>query len=265
MPADSAVVRGTDDGHDQGVQVISRAAHVLRSLAEQRDGMTVAAISHDLALPRSTTHRILRALSVEGLTRRTATGHYTLGYGLRSLATAARSELQSRAASHMLRLSSSLGETVEFAVLCGADALLLDRLVSGRTLRAASEIGERLPGHSTAAGKALLSTLPRDQLLQVLPDPLTALTASTITDRTALLAELDDVRRTGSAFSVEEHAAGVCSVAVAISDRAGETAALSVVVPAARFDGKIEIAAALVDERRRLQHDLGAPLADQPA
>jgi DNA-binding IclR family transcriptional regulator len=252
-------------GGDQGVQVISRAAHVLRSLAVQRDGMTVADISHDLALPRSTTHRILRALSVEGLTRRTAAGRYTLGYGLESLATAARGDLQAQAAAHMLRLSSRLGETAELGVLCGADVLLLDRRVSGRTLRAASEIGERLPAHATATGKALLAALPRSQLSRLLADPLPSVTQETITSRATLLAQLEIVRRTGVAFSVEEHAAGVCTVAVAVTDRVGETAALAVVVPATRFGDRDEIAAALLAEGRRLQGELGGPDAGQSA
>jgi DNA-binding IclR family transcriptional regulator len=258
MPVHAAVVDPVTDGREQGVQVISRAAHVLRALATHADGKTVAAVARDLALPRSTTHRILRALSAEGLARRTATGRYALGYELENLATAARTGLRSRVPPHMLRLSSRLGETVELAVLDGPDVMLLDRNVSRRTLRATSEVGERSPAHAAAAGKALLATLPFDELVRALPDPLPRLTPQTITSRRALLAELDVIRHTGIAFDVEEHAAGVCSVAAVVWDRGAETAALAVVVPAARFGDKDEFAAALLDERRRLQDDLEA-------
>jgi IclR family acetate operon transcriptional repressor len=252
------VVEGVAEGRDRGVQVISRAAHVLRSLATRQDGMTVANVANDLELPRSTTHRILQALSKEGLTRRTATGRYTLGFELGSLASAARSDLLTRAAPHMLRLGSRLGETVELTVLSGPDVMLMDRSVSRHSLRATSEIGRRLPAHATAGGKALLAALPRSEVEQLLPRALEPLTPATITSRDALLDELESVRSGGTAADVEEHAAGVCSVAVVVGDRGGEAAALCIVVPAARYELRSDFEAALLRERRQIQHELGA-------
>ena len=219
----------------EGIQVISRAAAVLRRLAGERDGLTVIDIARGVGLPRSTTHRIVLALTNEGLARRTADGRFTLGLEFESLAEAARSSLRQRLGPHLLRLSEQTGETAELGVLSGGDVLFIDTHPSRQTLRVVSTVGSRAPVHATASGKALLAAMPEESVERMLPRSLTGLTRSTITSRDRLLEELDEVRSTGTAFDIEEHSLGVCSVATAVTDQNGETAALAIVVPTARF------------------------------
>ena len=76
-----------------------------------------------------------------------------------------------------------------------------------------------------------------EQASALLPARLERHTARTITGRGALLAELDEVRRTGVAFDREEHTEGICAVGAAIVDAAGPAAAISVPVPTPRFRG----------------------------
>ena len=242
--------------HD-GVQVISRAAAVLRRLAGERDGLTVIDVARGVGLPRSTTHRIILALTSEGLARRATDGRFTLGLEFESLAEAARSSLRQRLGPHLLRLSEQTGETAELGVLSGGDVLSIDSHASRQTLRVVSEIGTRAPVHATASGKALLAAMPEESVEHMLPRALAGLTRRTITNRSRLLEELDRIRSTGTAFDIEEHALGVCSVATAVTDRNGEAAALAIVVPTARFSTRRALEATLLRETRQIQREVG--------
>ena len=242
--------------HD-GVQVISRAAAVLRRLAGERDGLTVIDIARGVGLPRSTTHRIVLALTREGLAHRAADGRFTLGLEFESLAEAARFSLRQRLGPHLLRLSEQTGESAELGVLSGGDVLFIDTHPSRQTLRVVSAVGSRAPVHATASGKAQLAALPEATVERMLPRSLSGLTRSTITSRARLLEELDLVRSTGAAFDIEEHSLGVCSVATAVTDRNGETAALALVVPTARFSSRSALEATLLRETRQIQREAG--------
>jgi DNA-binding IclR family transcriptional regulator len=256
MPAQTESILGCTRSQN-GIQVISRAAAVLRQLALEREGMTVIDVAHAVDLPRSTTHRIILALTREGLARRDSDGRFTLGLEFESLAEAARFSLRRRLAPHVLRISEQTGETAELSVLSGGDVLFIDGHASRQTLRVVSEIGARAPVHATASGKALLATLPDARVESMLPRALAGLTRSTITSRSRLLKELDGVRRTGTACDVEEHSLGVCSVAGAVTDEHGDMAALAVVVPTARFERRAELEALLLREIREIQRKVG--------
>ena len=58
-------MRGTES--TGGVQVIARAAQVLRALEGEPHGLSLARLAERVALPRSTVHRIVTALAAEGL------------------------------------------------------------------------------------------------------------------------------------------------------------------------------------------------------
>ncbi|MGI9493370.1 MAG: helix-turn-helix domain-containing protein, partial [Geminicoccaceae bacterium] len=54
-------------GHGQGIQVIARAASILRALGEDTSGMSLGQIADKVGLPRSTVQRIVGALQAERL------------------------------------------------------------------------------------------------------------------------------------------------------------------------------------------------------
>jgi DNA-binding IclR family transcriptional regulator len=250
-------------GRHAGIQVIARAAEVLRRLARARAGLGISELARALGLPRSTTHRIVRALCDEGLVRATGGGRYNIGSGLVGLAEMGRGDLRAEVAPHLKQLSALLGETVDLAVLSGAEVLFVDQHLSNQSLRVVSEIGARFPAHCTANGKALLAELPATSVQQLLPRALTARTRHTITRRDLLLHELDEVRLRGFAYDLEEHTTGICAVGTTVRTAAGETAAITVVVPAVRFEESESLIAALIDTREQIQVSLGCSLIAQ--
>jgi DNA-binding IclR family transcriptional regulator len=219
------------------VQVLSRAALLLRELSVVPEGLTPIALADRVGLPRSTCYRIVGALCQEGLMRLAPSGKLHIGAGLISIATAGRRELRHEAAPYLKRLSLELHETVELVVLDGDEALFTDQYVPQRSLRVVAEVGDRFPLYCTACGKALLAELPHaeaERLIPVRPEPLTS---HTNVARAALLEEIDVVRRTGVAYDRQEHTLGVSAVGAAVRETAGSMAAITVAMPAARLEG----------------------------
>jgi DNA-binding IclR family transcriptional regulator len=248
------VGEGTASQRRDGVQVIARAADVLRRLAAEPDGLTLIQLSLRVGLPRSTTHRIVRALSQEGFVRTTPSGKLRIGPALVGIAVSSRRDLRHEAAPYIERLSHELHETVDLAVLDGDEVLFIDQYTSRRTLRVVAEIGARFPLHCTANGKAILAALPAKEAERLLPRKLAAVTEHSITDRDVLLAELEQIRATGLAFDREEHTVGVCAAAAALRDSVGTLAAISVIIPAVRSHGSWDkVTAALLRTRDELQ------------
>ena len=88
-------------------------------------------------------------------------GKLHIGAGLIGIAAAGRRELRHDAGPYLKKLSLDLHETVELVVLDGDEALFIDQYVPQRSLRVVAEVGDRLPLHCSACGKALLAELPQ--------------------------------------------------------------------------------------------------------
>lgn len=108
---------------------------------------------------------------------------------------------------------------------------LIDQVVVARRLRVVGEVGESTGLHCTAAGKVVLAAAAPAERRRLLPRTLPARTASTITDRQVLFAQLADVRDSGVAFDYEEDCEDVCSVAVEIEPTVGEKLIVALAVP----------------------------------
>jgi DNA-binding IclR family transcriptional regulator len=181
-------------------------------------------------------------------------GRLRIGPALVGLAVAGRSDLRHEIGPYLERLCHVLRETVDLAVLDASEVLFIDQYPSRRTLRIVSEVGTRFPPHATASGKALLAALAPDEARDLLPKRLAAFTKNTVTDRAVLLQELEDVRETGIAYDREEHTIGIAALGTALRDTVGGLAAITVVVPVARFsDGEAKIAALLTRTRDEIQ------------
>jgi DNA-binding IclR family transcriptional regulator len=227
-----------------GIQVIGRAAEILRLLQSSPGGLAQAEIAQRVGLARTTVHRILGALEHEGLVASSgARARYRLGPEIPRLAEAARHALVVAVRPHLERLSRALNETVDLSVLERDHVTFVDQVVAPRRLQAVSAVGASFPAYCCANGKALLADLGDDAVRATLPEELERLTPNTITGRARLIEELARVRETGVAFDHEEHHEGI-SAAGAVVHGAWGTAAVSVPMPTQRFTGREEDLAA---------------------
>jgi DNA-binding IclR family transcriptional regulator len=220
------------------IQVIARAGHILRALAEESRGLSLSDLAARVELPRSTVHRIITALESEGLVAAASpNGRYQLGPELFRLAAGAHSELGIDFRPVLRTLSAETNETVDLSVLIGDRVSFIDQVAAPQRLRAVSAIGASFPAHCTANGKALLACYSDAFLRRLLPAQLPAVTPNTITDREQLLEQIATIRSRGVAVDREEHTVGICAVGAALQDAHGPVAALSVPVPTQRFTG----------------------------
>ena len=149
------------DARGSGIQVIARAAEILRLLQADPGGLSQGEIGERLGLARSTVSRILNALDDEGLVAsRTTRGRYRLGPEIARMAGTVRLGGVMDVHPFMEELSRELEETVDLSILDGDRATFVDQVVSPHRLRAISAVGESFPLHCSANGKALLANLP---------------------------------------------------------------------------------------------------------
>jgi DNA-binding IclR family transcriptional regulator len=222
-----------------GIQVIARAAQILRALDGEPGGLSLSQLAQRIGLPRSTVHRIVVALGAEGLVAAASpNGRVRLGPELARLAEAGRRDRWQDLRPHMQQLFDALGETVDCAVLEGDQLRFVDQMPGVHGLRAVSAVGAIFPLHCTANGKALLGALEPEEVIALLPARLERSTPNTITSREQLMEELAEVRETGVGFDREEHMLGVSGAGIALRDSHGALAALSVPMPTPRFQGR---------------------------
>jgi DNA-binding IclR family transcriptional regulator len=249
----SGAGRAATDAAFQPVKSADRTLDVLEALAAAPEKPTLGELARNLGIPKSSLHGVLRTLQARGWVRVDETGT-RFGLGLRALRVGAAVVETDDAVSLLSPvlddLAGKFGETVHLGRLDGAEIVYLAKRESVHPLRLFSAIGRRLPAHATALGKALLAQRPDKELATTLPTPLLRLTSHTLTDPTALMADLAAIRSAGYAVDREENSEGIICVAVAVPQRAGAVPvdAISVSVPMSRHSSELQerIAAALL-------------------
>ena len=142
------------------VQVIARAAAILRALEEQPAGLSLGQIAQRVELARSTVQRIVAALAAEKLLiAASPTGRVRLGPTILRLAASARTDFVAIARPFLVRLSNELSETVDLATIQKDHLIFIDQVIGPQRLRAVSAVGETFPLYCTANGKAYLAQL----------------------------------------------------------------------------------------------------------
>lgn len=232
----SSVARPTNtDEARGGIQVISRAAAVLRCLKDQRNGLSLGQISEKVGLPRSTVQRIVGALQAEHLViAATPDRGIRLGPELSSLAESARIDVVEILHPYLAELGERTGETIDLAVFRSRKMVFVDQIPSAHRLRAVSSVGEAFPLTSTANGKACLAKLSDQQVLAFLeseqPDRF-----ANADGRKRFLAEIAAIRETRIAFDRDEHTDGISAIGASFFDLHGNLYAISIPTPSSRF------------------------------
>lgn len=245
------------------VQVIARAATILRALEDENAGLSLGQIAQRVNLARSTVQRIVAALETEKLViAATPNGRVRLGPTIMRLAASVRSDFVALARPFLERLSEELHETVDLSTVKKDHLVFIDQVIGSQRLRTVSAVGETFPLYCTANGKAYLAQLSDAAVEALIGRAYEARTPKTITTFEALLPELKAARRTGVAFDREEHTSGICAAGVALHDPLGNAVAISVPVPSQRFANRAPlIAERLLATKRALEMRMSASAA----
>lgn len=247
-------------GEKSQVQVIARAAAILRALEDAAPGLSLGQIAQRVNLARSTVQRIVGALEAERLViAASPTGRVRLGPTILRLAASVRTDFVSLARPFLVKLSNDLRETVDLATVKRDHLVFIDQVIGSQRLRTVSGVGETFPLHCTANGKAYLAELDDKAIEQLIGRVYEGRTPKTMLRLSQLLDDLKSVRKTGVAYDGEEHTLGIAAAGVVLQDLLGNYVAISVPVPAQRFrDHQKAIARKLLETKKALQEYLTA-------
>jgi DNA-binding IclR family transcriptional regulator len=245
------------------VQVIARAATILRALEDENGGLSLGQIAQRVKLARSTVQRIVSALETEKLViAATPNGRVRLGPTILRLAASVRSDFTALARPFLERLSEELHETVDLSTVKKDHLVFIDQVIGPQRLRTVSAVGETFPLYCTANGKAYLAQLTDAGIEALIGRSFAPRTPNTLTKLAALLADLKAARRSGVAYDREEHTLGICAAGVAMRDPLGNAVAISVPVPTQRFlDRQALIAERLLATKRAMESHMNSVAA----
>lgn len=219
------------------VSSIIKSTAILKTLSNGID--RIIDLSTKLHLSKSTTHRLLKTLEVSELvmqdpiTRRYYLGPLILELASKHIISHQSLIICSNEEMNILRDLSK--ETVVLHVRIGLKRICLEELQSPESIKYTSGKGFIAPIYTGSAGKILLSELV-DNEIQLLLNNIRFIPVgpNTITDREALLKELEKVRKQGYATSFGERVPGSASISVPIQGYLCPVA-LSVLGPDNRF------------------------------
>lgn len=220
------------------VTSVDRAARVLLAFGQSWDFLSLPEVAARAGLSKPTTFRILSTLAAEGLVfQNEANNTYGLGFLTLRLADVVLGGVEIRDAARpaMRRVRDQVNETVVLSIRQGDACYNVDSLDSNQSVGQAHAIGVATPLHALAPGRALLACCPDDEIAAYLQR--TRLPPKL---RTGLWREIETIRKRGYAASSGELMRAGHTLARAVPDNAGATAALHISFPQSRFTRELE-------------------------
>jgi IclR family transcriptional regulator, KDG regulon repressor len=218
------------------VQSIERAFAVLDAVAARPAGVT--ALAERVGLPKSTVARLLASLEALGAVERMAGRRWQVGPRVALLAETVSPErsLGALARPELVGLVRALGEDAGLSLPDGYDVLYLEQVECDHPVQVRDWAGTRAPMHTVPSGLVFLAEWPAKAVDGYVEHGLAALTPATLLDPGQLRNRLEDVRRSGYAWGLEEFVEGINSVAAPVRDARGKAvAAIHAHGPAYRF------------------------------
>ena len=196
------------------VSVLDRVTAVFEAFTEFDEGLGVSELARRANLPKSTVSRIAADLVEQRFLDRDGDKLH-LGVRLFELGQTVEQprRLRQLALPVLTDLRDAIGQTVHLAVLEGADVVFIAILRGEPTATPLARVGGRLPAHATALGKAILAFSPPAVVDRIAHGGLAQRTPQTISEPSALLHELAEIRRSGVAVEREECATGRSCIA----------------------------------------------------
>jgi DNA-binding IclR family transcriptional regulator len=220
------------------VQSVRRALHLLNSFTPERTQWSVGDLSRTTGLHKSVVARLMTTMASAGfLVQDEANKAYSIGPQVFAIGSVyePRVFLERVAHSTMTELALACGQTCALGIPSGDQFMYVIVVDNPRapTLRITVRPGRRRPYHTAAVGKMLLAHMPAEHAERILEiGPLVKLTPFTIDSADVLRAELDEIRRTGVAYSNQESVLGIGAVAAGIRNANGSMiAGINVVFP----------------------------------
>ena len=253
------------NGKGSGIRTLDRMCTILNCFSHEKPTLSLAEIWRRLGLPKTTVHRLVRALECQGILTRTVDGSmYRLGFQLLRWGMLVKEtlDLRNEALPFLRILVEKTGETAILSIREGSMGICVEMVESHQPVRLAMRVGQSLMLHAGASAKVLWAFLPDVEIRQILSEiDLIRLQANTIVDPDEMYRELLVIRERGYAVSFEETDAGAMGVTAPVYDHTRQpVGGIGIAAPIARV-GRAQvptISRYVIDCARQLSIRLGA-------
>lgn len=209
----------TNDSPEKSTnQSVTKLMQLFECLSESRVPMRLQDIAAAIGISQATTSRYLNALIMEGYVfQDKIASRYAPTWKMCRLGEATKVHMSLRTISS--DVISELTQTTDLGICLvieqGMECIYLDCIYDPRF--SLMRIGKRTPMHAASSGKVLLSAYSEAELDRYIETRgLSRLTDRTITNKEALIADLERVRQNGYAVDDEECEIGLRCVAVPV-------------------------------------------------
>lgn len=205
------------------IEAVARAFRILEAFSEVAEPQTLSQLAAAAGIDKSAAQRIAHTLSRLGYLEQ-GNGGLVPGRRLleRSFDYLRANPLIGRAIPILTELRRSVKERVDLSLFDDLTMLYLVRLQSKRDTFYAHLIGRRVPTFCTSGGRAVMSALPDDAVLDILSrSDRRKLTPRTTTDIREILDHVARTRDTGYSVALEEVQIGELAVAAVLTDKQG--------------------------------------------
>jgi DNA-binding IclR family transcriptional regulator len=210
---------------------LRKALAVLEALSEASRPLTLSELSRLVNLPKSTLHRLMRALTDMGLAVRRESKSYELGTYLSRLAAmrgpAGMQRLTYPVTPFLIELFQLTNRIVSLGMLSGTRLQHVGTLYGQEHVRLAMALRQPVPAHRSAAGRLLLAMDQREpaELFDAATPDVRMFRTRTDTMRR----EFEHIRRTGLSYASNECVPDLVELAAPVRlGNAGPLAALVV-------------------------------------
>ncbi|MDD2574404.1 MAG: IclR family transcriptional regulator [Bacillota bacterium] len=204
------------------VQTLDRALDILETLAEEGRRMGVTELGQRVGLHKSTVYRLLSTLLEWGYVEKDSKeSTYKLGLKIIDLGSIFLNniELKTEALPYLNELKEKSQQPVHLARLEDGQIVYMEKVDVISSIRMYSDIGRRVPAHSTALGKAMMAHMNVAEVEEIISTrKLRAVTPKTITDKQKFMEELRKVKAKGYALDDQENEMGIRCLAAPIMD-----------------------------------------------
>lgn len=209
-----------------------RVIDILNFLETKSKGATQTEISNATSIPKSTLFPILKTLE-ENRFLMCEDNYYKIGIMMWCIGQnfSKSSAILELIKEKMQEIVTEVNEICQLSILTGQYTTYIEKVNPKQPVQLISSVGKMIPAYATSLGKSLLSNLNYDELKNIYPNGLTALTENTITDIDVLYKQIEDIRKDGYSYEVEESMRDIICFAVPLKQKDKVKYAISVSIP----------------------------------
>lgn len=241
---------------ESGIKSVELSLEIIDELTEL-DGARVTEVARELDIAPSTAHNHLATLEQNGFVVKEGDFHYpSMKMAKIGRYVKTRKPGYKKAKKRVETLAEETGGRAHFAVEEQGVGRYVHTNTGNLAVKTFTSVGVRFPLHVTAAGKAILASIPEYRVEEIVETHgLLEMTENSITDPEELFEELEEIREREYALNMEEHMKGIRAVAAPVFEPSGNVlGSLTVSAPTRRMTGSYiheevpELVLALSDE-----------------